>query len=149
MDDRRLVARLMGLTVSVAQAKRTFPATPPCLFFEAAPPGDRGRLLTFGEAFRIARRHAEETAAEARATRAAAAKAADAEAARAACAAPALAHLASVIEAELSGLVASLRARSASPRAIQTLDLIAGRCGRQIGWARSRLDRKGARNVPA
>lgn len=146
MDEARLVSRLMALPVPVAAAKRIFPGTPPGLFFEAAPFDGRGRSLPLRSAFAIARRHAQEEAREARQTRAAAAQATDIAERQAACAAPAVAHVAGVIEAELSGLVASLRARAASPRALQTLSMIEGRCSRQIGRARSRIVQTGGRN---
>lgn len=149
MDDAALVRRLMGLPVPVATAKRIFPGTPPGLFFEAAPFDGRGRALPLRSAFAIALRHAEEAAREARQACAAAARAADLEEARAAAAAPALDYTARVIEEELSTLADSLRARSASPRAIETLSLIEGRCARQIARARARISQKGAHHVPA
>lgn len=143
MDEAALVRRLMGLTITTAQARKTFPATPPGLFFKAAPPADRGRLLTFGEAFRIASRHAEEAVAEAQIARAAAAQAADLAQRQAACAAPAFDLVAKVIDREIGALADSLRARVASPRAVTTLSLIQGRCARQIGRSRARIARKG------
>jgi hypothetical protein len=81
--------------------------------------------------------------------RAAAARAADAEEARAAVAASALDLVAEVIEGELTALAASLRARSASPHAVETVDRIEGRCARQIARTRARIAGKGGAHVPA
>lgn len=147
MDERRLVARLVGLTITTAQARRTFPGIPASVFYGIAPPSDRGRLLTFGAAFKAARHHAQEEACEARQALAAAAHAADLAERQAAVAPVALAYVSGVVEREVETLAASLRARAASPRAIQTLELIAGRCARQIGRAHVRIAGKGGRHA--
>lgn len=54
-----------------------------------------------------------------------------------------------MIEGELTALAASLRARSASPHAVETVDRIEGRCARQIARTRARIAGKGGAHVPA
>lgn len=132
---------MMGLTITAAQARRTFPGIPPSVFYAIAPPSDRGRVMTFGAAFDAARRHAQREAQEAKAALAAAGCEADAEEARAAAALPAVAYLAEVIERETGALADSLRARSASPRALSTVERIAAVNARQISRARARIER--------
>jgi hypothetical protein len=149
MDEPRLVSRLMGLTISVAQAKKTFPGIPPGLFFDAAPPSDRGRLLTFGDAFRIAKRHAEAEALTNRQARAMAGRAAARDARKDAVSLPALDFVAEVIAHEVEALCVSLVARSAPPRAVQSISRIKGIGDRHADRARVRLAKKRGAHVPA
>lgn len=141
MDDQRNTARMMALTISVAQAKRVFPGIPAYLFYAVAPHGDRGRLLTFGQAFEIARRYAEAEAGQARVAKAAKARA-DAQAAREAAAAlPAFDHMVAATGAQGAALTHSLRARGASDRALAIIPRIATVNARHAARASTRLQR--------
>lgn len=152
MDDgleERLVARMMGLTLSVAQAKRSFPGTPPRLFYEVAPHDGCGRFLTLGQAFQIARVHAEAEAAETEARLAADHRETSQAENRAAAALPAMDHLAGQIAAEMAALVSSLHARGASDRAKRITLGVAGLTTRHAARGRARIMRQISKGGPA
>ncbi|RID91620.1 hypothetical protein D2N39_13060 [Gemmobacter lutimaris] len=46
---------MLRLQITVTRARRLFPGTPPGLFYRAAPHDGRGRFLSLGQAFQIAR----------------------------------------------------------------------------------------------
>lgn len=139
---RRLITRMMGMTLPVAKAKKAFPGTPASLFFAVAPPGDRGRFLTLGQAFEIAKAFAEAEAAEAAAQRAAQDRETAAAEKRATAALPAVDHLAGVIAAEMAAIYASLRRRGASDYAISLIETASGRSARHAARARVRVARQ-------
>lgn len=140
--EQRLIARMLALTVSVAQAKRSFPGTPPRLFYEVAPHDGRGRFLTLGQAFQIARVHAEAEAAETKAVRAADDRAAALAERQASAALPALDQLAGQIAAEMAALTTSLLARGASHRARLITEGVAGLNARHAARGRARVARQ-------
>lgn len=138
----RRIARMLGLSISVAQAKRTFPGIPPGLFYAAAPHDGRGRFLTLGEAFAIAKASAEAEAAEAAAQRVAQDRETAAAEKHATAALPAVDHLAGVIAAEMAAIYASLRRRGASDYAISLIETASGRSARHAARLRVRVARQ-------
>lgn len=149
MDEAALVRRMLGLTITTAQARKTFPGTPASVFYAHAPVSDRGRTLTLRAAFDAARIHAERVATEARAAAQAAAFAADEAQRQAAAAGPALTYVTEVIDRELAALTASLVARAARPRAVAMVERIDGVNRRHAARACARLAARGGADDPS
>lgn len=146
MDEQALISRMMALPITAGRARRLFPGVNVTAIYQAAPFDGRGRFLTFGRAFEVAKDCANRDAQDAEAALAAAGRAADQEQNRAAHVGPALAYLAGAVERETSALVESLRARSVAPRAVAMIEGIAAVNARQIARVWARVGR-GARNV--
>lgn len=109
----RLIARTLALMITVGAARKIFPGLSRSALYAIAPHDGRGRHLSYGQAFDLARRQFEAVAAEAAAKRAADDREAALAQKKVAVALPALDHLADVIGAEMAALSASLVARGA------------------------------------